>query len=137
MNCSLLLCKLTNINNTTGGQMSFHKKIISIVALVFLSFSPLKAIGGIGIQGAYNMFSVGDTSSALMVDLLGESIQVGEFSIHGIENGGGFGGYAYFDAIPFGLAIEAEGYASVSPYTFSFNNSVMNLDSANAGLLTG
>ena len=117
--------------------MTYYKKIISIGSLVFLSFSPLKAIGGFGVQGTYSMFSVGDTSSAMMVDVLGTMVQVGEFSIHGFEKGGGVGGYVYFDAIPFGLALEAEILGSVSPYTFSFNNEVMDLDSAQAGLLTG
>ena len=117
--------------------MTFYKKIISVVTLIFLSFSPLKAIGGFGAQGTYSLFSVGDSSSAMMVDVMGTMVQVGEFSTQGFENSGGFGGYVYFDAIPFGLALEAEGFASVSPYTFSFKNEVMNLDSAQAGLLSG
>jgi len=117
--------------------MKIRKLLIATTISFLIPFTPLKAIGGFGIQGAYNMFSVGDTSSAMMIDALGTMVQVGEFSIHGFEEGAGFGGYVYFDAIPFGLALEAEGYASVSPYTYSFNNEVMNLDSAQAGLLTG
>ncbi|MBT3839298.1 MAG: hypothetical protein HOK94_08830 [Candidatus Marinimicrobia bacterium] len=119
--------------------MNIRKIIFSLMVLVIIPFAPLKAIGGFGIQGTYNMFSVGDTSSAMMVEnpLTNNMEQVGEFSIDGFNNGGGFGGYAYFDAIPFGLALEAEGYVSVSPYTFSFKNALMNLDSANAALVSG
>ena len=119
--------------------MKIRKLLIATTISLLIPFTPLKAIGGFGIQGAYNMFSVGDTSSAMMLlnPITDEMEQVGEFLINGFDNGGGFGGYIYFDAIPFGLALEAEGYASAAPYTFSFKNLLMDLDSAQAGLLTG
>lgn len=103
------------------------KKFLLITLLAILP-SSIFAIAGLGLSVNQSLFSVGSSQSPLMVDVLGQETQVGTFTHHGFENGGGIGGYLYLDIIPV-IDLDVEFNVVGNFYNFSFVNPVSNLDS--------
>ena len=116
--------------------MNMKKTIIS--GLICLLPVSAFAILGLGISGNASQFIVDPSVSPLLVDnpLGGDPLEVGSFTHHGFENGGGVGFYLYVDAIPF-IGLEAEVNSIFSPYYFSFGNAITSIDSAVFGFLAG
>ena len=99
------------------------KKFLIGIMIAVLPTS-IFAIGGFGLSVNSSIFSVDGGSSPLMVEGLvpGELVEVGSFSYDSFENGGGIGGFFYFDIFPVvGLDIEYNFYGLV--YIFLFENS--------------
>jgi len=107
------------------------KKYLIITLLAVLPSSTF-AIVGLGLSVNQSMFSVGSSSSPLLIDnpVPGlDPLEVGSFTHHGFENGFGLGGYLYLDIIPV-IDLDVEVNAVGNLYNFSFlNMSPISLDS--------
>ena len=96
------------------------KKYLIITLLAVLP-SSIFAIVGLGLSGNQSMFSVGSSSSPLLIDnpVPGfDPLEVGSFTHHGFENGFGLGGYLYLDIIPV-IDLDVEVNAVTNLYNFS------------------
>ena len=104
------------------------KKYLIITLLAVLP-SSIFAIAGLGLSVNQSLFSVGSSSSPLLVEVPGlDPMEVGSFTHHGFENGAGIGGYLYLDIIPV-IDLDVEFNVVGNLYNFSFINPVSNLDS--------
>ena len=104
------------------------KKYLIITLLAVLP-SSIFAIAGLGLSVNQSLFSVGASSSPLLVEVPGlDPMEVGSFTHHGFENGAGIGGYLYLDIIPV-IDLDVEFNVVGNLYNFSFINPVSNLDS--------
>ena len=104
------------------------KKYLIITLLAVLP-SSIFAIAGLGLSVNQSLFSVGSSSSLLLVEVPGlDPMEVGNFTHHGFENGAGIGGYLYLDIIPV-IDLDVEFNVVGNLYNFSFLNPVSNLDS--------
>ena len=91
--------------------------------------SSIFAIAGLGLSVNQSLFSVGSSSSPLLVEVPGlDPMEVGSFTHHGFENAAGIGGYLYLDIIPV-IDLDVEFNVVGNLYNFSFINPVSNLDS--------
>ena len=103
------------------------KKYLIITLLAVLP-SSIFAIAGLGLSVNQSLFSVGSSSSPLLVEVPGlDPMEVGRFTHHGFENGAGIGGYLYLDIIPV-IDLDVEFNVVGNLYNFSFLNPVSNLD---------
>ncbi len=104
------------------------KKYLIITLLAVLP-SSIFAIAGLGLSVNQSLFSVGSSSSPLLVEVPGlDPMEVGSFTHHGFENAAGIGGYLYLDIIPV-IDLDVEFNVVGNLYNFSFINPVSNLDS--------
>ena len=104
------------------------KKYLIITLLAVLP-SSIFAIAGLGLSVNQSLFSVGSSSSPLLVEVPGlDPMEVGSFTHHGFENGAGIGGDFYLDIIPV-IDLGVEFNVGGDLYNFSFINPVSNLDS--------
>ena len=114
------------------------KKYLIITLLAVLP-SSIFAIVGLGLSVNQSMFSVGSSSSPLLIDnpVPGlDPLEVGSFTHHGFENGFGLGGYLYLDIIPV-IDLDVEVNTVGNLYNFSFVNPVSSLDSVQFAYATG
>ena len=114
------------------------KKYLIITLLAVLP-SSIFAIAGLGRSINQSMFSVGSSSSPLLIDnpVPGlDPLEVGSFANHGFENGFGLGGYLYLDIIPV-IDLDVEVNTVGNLYNFSFVNPVSSLDSVQFAYVTG
>ena len=95
---------------------------------ITIIYSNLFALAGFGLNLDQSMYSVSKSSTSLTV----ENIEVGEIIHHGFDNGIGFGGYFYIDAIPM-VDLDLEGKLLFSSYDFSFNNAGTGIDKQTFG----
>ena len=96
------------------------KKYLTVLLFAALP-SSIFSIAGLGISVNQSLFSVGESSSPLVVDIPSPNTEVGSFTHHGFDNGFGLGGYLYLDIIPvFDLDVEYNFVGNT--YKFSFDN---------------
>ena len=94
------------------------KNYIKVLLILIIS-SNLFALAGFGLNLDRSLYSVNKSTTPLIIS----NIEVATIIHHGFDNGFGIGGYLYIDAIPM-VDLDIEGKILMSPYDFSFSNSL-------------